>query len=386
MDKNIPLSVPNLSLDIVDNLRECIETGWVSTGGRFIADFENKVASYVGVKNAVGVQSGTGALHIALKILGVESGDEVIVPTVTFIAAVNPVKYLGANPIFMDCDDSLCMDIHKLEEFLGSECVRTDAGLKNKQTGRIIKAIVIVHVFGNMADMEAIMDLAEKYELKVLEDSTEALGSYFTEGRYQGKFAGTIGHVGCYSFNANKIITTGGGGMLVSNDSSLLKQVRYLSTQAKNDELYFIHDEVGFNYRMLNIQAALGTEQIEKLEGFIAIKIQNYNIYKEAIDKIDGLSLLAFRAGTRANHWFYSVMVDEKKYDMNRDGLLRKLNNNNIQSRPLWGLIHKQKPYRNQQAYKIEKALDFEQRLLNIPCSTNLKPEDVFYVIDKLRI
>lgn len=383
-NKFIPLSVPNLSLDILENVKETIETGWVSTGGRFIKEFEEKTAKYVGAEKAVSCQSGTAGLHLALRVLGIEPGDEVIVPTVTFIATVNPVKYMGAEPVFMDCDDALNMDMDKLEEFLENECHFVDGKVINKKTNRVIKAVIVVHVFGNPANIEKLMEIKEKYNLKIIEDAAEALGSYYLEGRYAGKHCGTIGDIGVYSFNANKIITTGGGGMVVSNSKELLDKVAFLSVQAKTDPLYFIHDEVGYNYRMTNIQAAFGVDQIDRLEGFIETKIRNYNLYKEAIRNIEGLTLLPFRPDTRANHWFYSVIVDEEKYGIDRDELLKKLNGDNIQTRPLWGLIYKQKPYINNQAYKIEKANYYEKNLINVPCSSNLSEEDVRIVIEKL--
>jgi len=267
MKKIIPLSVPNLSLDILENVKETIETGWVSTGGCFIKEFEEKVAKYVGVEKAVSCQSGTAGLHLALRVLGIGPGDEVIVPTVTFIAAVNPVKYMGAEPVFMDCDDTLNMDMDKLEEFLKNESYFTEGKVINRKTNRVIKAVIVVHVFGNPANIEKLMEIKEKYNLKVVEDATEALGSYYLEGKYAGKHCGTIGDIGVYSFNANKIITTGGGGMVVSHNKELLDKVEFLSTQAKTDSLYFIHDEIGYNYRMTNIQAAFGVDQIDRLEG-----------------------------------------------------------------------------------------------------------------------
>ncbi|MGL5149163.1 MAG: LegC family aminotransferase [Clostridium sp.] len=383
---NIPLSIPNLVVEpILQNLKECLESGWVSTGGRFITEFETKIAKYVGVKEAVGVQSGTAGLHTALRVMGVESGEEVIAPTLTFIAAVNPITYLGAKPIFIDCDDTLCMDPEKIEEFCKNECEMRDGVLHNKSTNAKIKVLVVVHVFGNIANMERIMDIAKTYNLKVLEDATEALGSYYTAGKFAGKFAGTIGDAGIYSFNANKIITTGGGGMVVSNDKEFLDRVRFLSVQAKTDPLYFIHDEIGYNYRMLNLQAALGTHQIDQLEKFIDTKIKNYNLYKEAIEKIEGLTLLPFESNQRANHWFYSVIVDAEKYGLNKDELLKELVNVNIQTRPIWGLIHEQKPYINEIAYKMEKSIWYHDRILNIPCSSNLTEEDAKIVIEKLK-
>jgi perosamine synthetase len=384
-NKMIPLSVPNLSLDILENVKETIETGWVSTGGRFIKEFEEKVAKYVGTDKAVSVQSGTAGLHLALNVLGIGAGDEVIVPTLTFIAAVNPVRYIGAEPVFMDCDDTLNMDMDKLEEFLESKCDFIDEKVINKLTGKQIKAILAVHVFGNPFNIEKLIELRDKYKLKVIEDATEALGSYYLDGKYKNRHCGTIGDIGVYSFNANKIITTGGGGMVVSSNQEILDRVSFLGVQAKTDPLYFIHDEVGYNYRMTNIQAAFGTDQIDRLEGFIETKIRNYYLYKEAVEQIEGLTLLPFRKDARSNHWFYSIIVDKKKYGIDRDELLRKLNDCNIQTRPLWGLIHKQKPYLKNQGYKLEKAEFYEKNLINVPCSSNLRQEDVDLVIEKLK-
>ena len=381
----INLSVPNLSMDILDNLKECLESGWVSTGGRFIPEFETKVKNYMKTKFAAGVQSGTAGLHMSLQVLGVQRDEEVFVPTLTFIAAVNPTTYLGASPIFIDCDDSLCMDPIKLEKFCSEECDFKEGVLVNKKTNKKIRALVIVHVFGNMADMEKIMDIAKKYNLRVLEDATEALGTYYTEGRYKGKYAGTIGDIGVLSFNANKIITTGGGGMVVGDNEELVEKVRFLSSQAKKDTLYFIHDEIGYNYRMLNLQAALGTSQIDKLESFIETKIKNYKIYKGELEKIEGLEILPFVEGIRANHWFYSLKIDKEKYGIGRDELLQKLVDAGIQTRPIWGLIHQQKPYSACQSYKIEKALYYYDRILNLPCSSNLTEKEVYQVIEKIK-
>ena len=381
----INLSVPNLSMDILDNLKECLESGWVSTGGRFIPEFETKVKNYMKTKFAAGVQSGTAGLHMSLQVLGVQRDEEVFVPTLTFIAAVNPTTYLGASPIFIDCDDSLCMDPLKLEKFCSEECDFKEGVLVNKKTNKKIRALVIVHVFGNMADMEKIMDIAKKYNLRVLEDATEALGTYYTEGRYKGKYAGTIGDIGVLSFNANKIITTGGGGMVVGDNEELVEKVRFLSSQAKKDTLYFIHDEIGYNYHMLNLQAALGTSQIDQLESFIETKIKNYEIYKEELEKIEGLEILPFVEGIRANHWFYSLKIDKEKYGIGRDELLQKLVDAGIQTRPIWGLIHQQKPYSTCQSYEIEKALYYYDRILNLPCSSNLTEKEVYQVIEKIK-
>lgn len=377
--KYIPLSVPNLRGNELKYVTEAVKSEWVSTAGKYVNDFEEKIAEYVGTIGAVSCQNGTSGLHISLIVCGVESGDEVIVPTLTFIAAVNPVKYINAEPVFMDCDDSLCIDPIKLEQFCKEECEFINGELVNKQTKSHIKAIVVVHIFGNMADMEKILEIAKRYNLKVIEDATEALGTYYTKG----KFAGTLGDVGVYSFNGNKIITTGGGGMIVSNDEDLLKMAKYLTTQAKSDEFYYTHDMIGYNYRMTNLQAALGLAQLEQLEDFIKIKNKNYDIYAKEIQNIDELSLLKFREGTRSNKWLYGLICSNE-YNMNKDKIIKHLASKNIQTRPIWGLIHEQKPYVTSQFYKIKKAKNYWKCVVNVPCSTNLMKKDIEYVVDCL--
>lgn len=380
----IPLSVPNLKGNELKYVTTAVETEWVSTGGPYVNEFENKIAEYVHAKGAVSCQNGTAGLHTALIVARVTREDAVIVPTLTFIAAVNPVKYIGAEPIFMDCDDSLCMDPIKLAEFCENECDFSDGRLIDRKTGRHVKALLVVHVFGNMADMEAICAVARKYNLTLIEDSTEAIGTYYTAGPLEGKYSGTIGDIGVYSFNGNKIITTGGGGMIVSNNAKYLTEAKHLTTQAKSNELYYTHDEIGYNYRMTNLQAALGIAQLEQLEDFIAVKERNYNRYMELFDDVNGLRLLPFREGIRSNRWFYSLYVEDN-FALNRDELIHYLAENKIQSRPIWGLIHEQKPYQGSRYYKISKAQYYHQHVVNIPCSTNLSLEDVERVAECIK-
>ena len=382
-DEFIALSVPNLKGNELKYVTDAVETEWVSTAGPYVSDFEKKIAEYVKMPGAVSTQNGTSALHVSLLLSGVTREDAVIVPTLTFIAAVNPTKYIGAEPVFMDCDDSLCLDPIKLKRFCEEECDFKAGKLIDRATGRHIKAMVVVHVFGNMADMEAIMPIAEQYNIKVVEDATEALGTYYTEGRYAGKYAGTIGDFGCYSFNGNKIITTGGGGMIVSNDDALLSHAKHLTTQAKADQANFIHDEIGFNYRMTNLQAALGLAQLEQLEDFIKTKERNYHLYKNAIDKMPGLHVQDFREGIRSNYWFYSVVFEND--ETGRDHLIEALKEAHIQSRPIWGLISDQLPYAGSRTFELEKAPWYWKRVVNVPCSTNLTEDGVNRVLDVIR-
>lgn len=371
----IPLSVPNLKGNELAYVTEAVKTEWVSTAGPYITDFEKAIAEYVHVPAACACQSGTAGLHLALKVLGIKPGEEVLVPTLTFIAAVNPVYYVGAEPVFMDCDDTLTLDSKKLKKFCEEECEFDGTVLKNKTSHRKISALVVVHVFGNLADMEEIMSLARTYHLKVIEDATEALGSYYQEGAYEGRFAGTVGDIGVFSFNGNKIITTGGGGMIVSQNPELTERCRFLSTQAKKDVVYFIHEEIGYNYRMTNLQAALGLAQLEQLEEFIRIKKANYELYQK-----EGIKLLPFRRDIRSNYWFYSYLTD------NRDGLIHYLEQYGIQSRPIWKLIHTLKPYQESRAYRIEKAAWYYDRVVNIPCSSSLTGENVKQVAERIHL
>lgn len=382
-DKFIPLSVPNLKGNELKYITNAVETEWVSTGGSYVNDFEAGIAEYVKTKGAVSCQSGTSGLHIAMLVTGVTKEDMVIVPTLTFIAAVNPVRYIGAQPVFMDCDDSLCMNPDKLNRFCEMECNMVDGVLIHRETGKPVRAVVVVHVFGNMADMESIIHIASRFNLKVIEDATEAIGTYYEQGSYAGKYAGTIGDIGVFSFNGNKIITTGGGGMIVSENEEYLAHAKHLTTQAKSDELYYVHDEIGYNYRMTNIQAALGLAQLEQLENFISVKNENYNRYAEEIEQIDGLTIIPFRNGIRSNKWFYGI--DCKNYGTDRDQVIEYLSEQHIQARPIWGLIHEQIPYQGSLAYEIDKAKEYWKYVVNIPCSTNLEEEDIKRVIEALK-
>lgn len=380
-EKFIPLSVPNIKGNEVKYVTQALEDEWVSTGGTRIEEFEQKLGKYVKSEGAVACQSGTAGLHLALRYYGISPEDMIIVPTLTFIAAVNPVMYEKAEPIFMDCDDSLCMDPDKLRRFLEKECTFDGQTVIFNRNKKMIKAIIIVHVFGNMADMEQIMQIANMYCLPVIEDATEALGTYYTSGKYKGKYAGTIGNIGVYSFNGNKIITTGGGGMVVSNNRETLQKIKYLSTQAKDDTVNFIHNEVGFNYRMTNIQAAIGVAQLEQLESFIEAKNRNYFYYRRLIEEFPGVSFLCFKENIRSNCWFYSLLLEE---GYNKQELIDFFLENKIQTRPIWGLISEQKPYIDCYKYQISRARYYHERIVNVPCSTNLSEDDINRVIEVL--
>lgn len=386
MSRFIPLSIPNFEGNEKKYVDEALEQGWVSTGGAYITKLEEKLAEFLHTNAVAACQSGTSALHLSLIECKVGPGDMVIVPTLTFIAAVNPVRYQFAEPVFMDCDDSLCMDPQKLRCFCEEECVCQDDKLIHKKTGKHVKAVIVVHVFGNFADMEAIMDIAQEFHLKVIEDATEALGSHYTEGRFAGKYAGTIGDFGAYSFNGNKIITTGGGGAVTAKDSKTVEHLKYLSTQAKDDPHFYVHNEIGYNYRMTNLQAALGVAQMEELPEFIRRKHHNYEQYQQLFSDYAVGKLLTFRKGTFSNQWFYSLELQmEKMPEKTMRDIITDLQERGVQTRAIWGLIHEQLPYRDAISYKIEKARYYSKCILNIPSSTQLTEEDICYAAEQIK-
>ena len=383
MSRFIPLSVPNFEGNEKKYVNDAVEQGWVSTGGAYITKLEQQMAEFLHTDNVAACQSGTAALHLSLVEAGVRPGDVVLVPPLTFIAAVNPVMYQFAEPVFIDCDDSFCMDPVKLREFCEKECSFEDGVLFYQ--GKKVKALVVVHVFGNLADMVSIMETAQKYNLKVVEDATEALGTKYTDGPYAGKYAGTIGDFGAFSFNGNKIITTGGGGAITANKSEVVDHLRYLSTQAKNDPHYYIHHEVGYNYRMTNLQAALGVAQMEELPEFVRRKQANFEKYKQLFEGFELGTLAGFREGTSSNKWFYSLEINRKKISASMREIITALEKRGVQTRAIWGLINEQVPYQGFVTYRLEKAPYYAERILNFPSSTQITEEEIQYVAEQIK-
>ncbi|MEE0757067.1 LegC family aminotransferase [Allofournierella sp.] len=380
MSEFIPLSVPNFCGNERKYVDEALEGAWVSTSGAKVGEMEECIAKYVGMPQAVCCASGSAALHLAALTAGVKPGDEVIVPALTFIASVNPTtRYVGAEPVFFGCDETATMDPDAVEDFCANQCELKADGLYNKRTGAKVSALVLVHVFGNMADMPRFLRIAKDYKLTLIEDAAEALGTKYTEGELAGKFAGTMGDVGAYSFNGNKIITTGTGGTLVSNHPEWTARAKHLSTQAKTDLLQFKHDEVGYNYRMTNIDACLGLAQMELLEGFIEHKTARYEQYKAALDGVKGFSMLPFREGTRSNHWFYSLLLPDR---LERDDVIARLQAQGIQTRPVWSLINEQCDYGSCDTHAMDVAREYRRRIVNIPCSTDLTEAQCARVIE----
>ena len=381
--KIIPLSIPNFEGNEKKYADDAIDQGWVSTGGAYISEFEKRLASFLGVEEVAACQSGTSALHLSLIDAGVHPGDVVLVPPLTFIAAVNPVKYQFAIPVFIDCDDSFCMDPLKLKRFCKEECSFHDGVLSYKNAP--VKAVVVVHVFGNLADMESIIATAREYNLKVIEDATEALGSKYSSGVFCGRYAGTIGDYGAFSFNGNKIITTGGGGAVTASNPNNVGHMRYLSTQAKDDEHFYIHKEIGYNYRMTNVQAAIGVAQMEELNDFISRKQKNYEKYRAGFEGFELAKLIPFREETEPNKWFYSLEINRDRITASMREIITALQVKGIETRAIWGLIHEQMPYLNECSYMVEKAPYYATRILNIPSSTQITDEEIECVSKEIK-
>jgi len=381
----IPLCVPQLGGNEWTYVKECLDTGWVSSAGRFVERFERDCASATGAGHAVACTSGTAALTLALRVAGVTAGDLVILPTVTFIAPVNAAMQLGATPLFVDCDDYYNLDAAATLRFLREKTRTQDGRCFDRASGARIGALVPVHVFGNACDLDEVVPLCAELGIPVVEDATESLGTVYTGGRYAGHATGTIGDSGCLSFNGNKIITTGGGGMILTADAETARHARYLSTQAKDDPIYFVHDEAGYNFRLTNLAAAVGCAQLEQLDHHKAAKQAHRAAYAEALHDVPGLSLAPLPPYADNNCWMIAVRVDAERYGTDRDGLLERLRAADIEARPLWHLNHLQRPYRHCPTWHIERAPELLASTVNIPCSVGLGASDRDRVIEALR-
>jgi Predicted pyridoxal phosphate-dependent enzyme apparently involved in regulation of cell wall biogenesis len=276
----IPLSFPNIKGNEWKYLKECLDTEWISSAGKYVNMFENNICKYTESLYAVACVNGTSALQISLNLSGVAQGDEVIVPTLTFIAPINAVAYNGAKPIFMDADEYYNLDAEKTIQFIEKETYFKGGVTFNRKTGNKISAIVPVHVWGNGCWLDELVVICKERNIAIIEDASESLGTFYSKGEFKDKHCGTIGKLGCISFNGNKIISTGGGGLILTQNSKIAEKAKYLTTQAKDDEVKYIHNEVGYNFRLTNVQAALGVAQLERLEEFLSTKREIFNFYK----------------------------------------------------------------------------------------------------------
>lgn len=349
-------------------VKKCLDTGWVSSLGKYVDKFEHLLENFTGIKWAIAVVNGTAALHICLKLVGVERDDEVIVPALTFIATANAVCYCGAIPHFVDSEErTLGLDPEKLSEYLSDVSEVRKDGCLNKQTGRRIKAVVPMHTFGHPVDLDPLMELCDRFKLELVEDAAESLGSY-----YKGRHTGRWGKVSALSFNGNKTITTGGGGAILTNDEEMGRLAKHLTTTARAPHKWaIIHDHIGYNYRMPNINAALGCAQLEQLPVFLTTKRNLAEKYRKAFEGIDGIRFFTEPDFAKSNYWLNVLLLDEK-FSNQRDNLLEETNNIGIMTRPAWALMQKLPMFQDCPKMNLSGAESLEARLINIPSSATL--------------
>lgn len=377
----IPLSVPYLNGNEWKYVKDCLDTGWISSAGSYVNQFEEQIASFVGAKYGIACMNGTVGLHIAQLLAGVTSEDYVIAPNVTFIATLNAIKYTGASPILIDIDpNSWQMDLNLLENFLEENVViREFQGVLqsyHKSTHKRIKAIMPVHVLGNMGEMNKLMEIASKFHLDIIEDSTEALGSYF-----QKKHAGSFGKFGVFSFNGNKIISTGGGGVIVTNDEELAKKAKHLTTQAKVSSMEYIHDEIGYNYRLVNVLAAIGVAQMEEFPTLLESKRKMDHFYRTQLNGVGDIVFQEVSDDVDANCWLFTFKTKYMRQ------LLNFLNDNGVQSRPFWMPMNQLEMFKND--IFISNDNQSEQvyaSSISIPSSAGISLEEMQTVVSKIKL
>lgn len=370
----IPLCVPEIRGNEWKYVKECLDDNWVSSVGEFVDRFEHAVADYVGAPYAVACVNGTAALHIALLVAGVLPDDEVLVSALSFIAPANAIRYTGAWPVFIDAEEDYWqMDVNRVAHFLENECEWSNGTLRNRQTKRRVSAILPVHILGHPVDMDPLMELAQRYHLAVIEDATESLGA-----TYRDRSVGRLGHIACFSFNGNKIITTGGGGMIVTDNEAWAKRAKYLTTQAKDDPIEFVHGEIGYNFRLSNLLAAVGVAQMELLSDYVRIKRNIAGKYERAFAGIPSIRCMQQAEWAFSTYWLYTILVADGPTDSR--GLMRDLDQNNVQARPLWQPLN-QSPVYAKSGTQCPVAERLNRLAVSLPCSVGLTDEQQDQVI-----
>ena len=375
-NQSIPLSVPNIAGNEWKYVKDCLDTGWISSVGSYVNQFEQMVADFTGTQFGIAAVNGTAALHIALLLSGVKQNDYVILPNLTFVASANSIKYLGADPILVDADPLLWqMDLDLLEEFLEKETNEKQGELYYIRDGRRISAIMPVHILGNMANMDRMLSIINKYPLRIIEDATEALGS-----SYKGRSAGTFSPMACFSFNGNKIISTGGGGVIVTNDPELARHARHITTTAKASADEYYHDEVGYNYRLVNILAAVGVAQMELLSSFIKRKRECVAFYKKELEGVADIRFQQELPDVQTNGWLFTIQTDQQQK------LLDHLNREKIFSRRFWMPMNKLPMYSSCIYIQKKDNADYiYNTCLSIPCSTGITDEQLEIVVREIK-
>ena len=378
--KFVPLCVPEIGGNEWAYVKECLDTGWVSSVGSYVTRFEESLASQVGAPNAVATVNGTAALHIALLVAGVQANDEVITSSLTFIAPANAIRYAGAWPVFIDAEpDYWQIDVAKVREFLTESCEQSEGEVRNTKTGRRVAALLPIHILGHPADMDPLRELAQEYGLRMIEDATESLGA-----SYKGRKVGSLGDLACFSFNGNKLITTGGGGMLVTADQALAERARHLTTQAKCDAIEYVHDQVGYNYRLTNIQAGVGCAQMERLDEFVAIKRRIAERYREGLASVPGIRCMQEASWAFSVNWMFTITVDPAVCGHDSRDLMTHLSEQAIQTRPLWQPLHLSPAHQDAPKMACPVAEHLYANALSLPCSVGVDDEDIDRVIETI--
>ena len=362
---SIPLHEPKFIGNEKAYLNDCVDSTFVSSVGKYVSRFEQLIAEFTGAKYAIATVNGTAALHAALELVGVRRYDEVITQPLSFIATCNAISYCGAKPVFVDVDlDTLGMSPLSLKAFLSNNVTKTSVGCINKTTGKKITAVVPMHTFGHPCRIDEIAQICNDFEIPLIEDAAESLGSY-----YQGKHTGTFGKLGAFSFNGNKTITTGGGGMIITNDETIAKRAKHITTTAKQSHPYeFFHDEIGYNYRLPNINAALGCAQMESISQFLESKRTIANAYAKFFND-NHFKFIHEPVNAASNYWLNALVLEDKE---SRDNFLNELNNARVMSRPVWRLMNELAMFSECQSSDIPNAKWLEERVVNIPSSPKL--------------
>lgn len=367
MTKPILLSTPHMGDREIEFVQEAFDTNWIAPVGPHVDAFEQEFCQVIGASHAAAVSSGTAALHLALRLVGVEAGDEVFCSTLTFIASASPITYLGGIPVFIDCD--------RTSWNMNPDLLR-DALDRRARLGKLPKAVVLVHLYGHSADIDPILEACDRYEIPLIEDAAESLGA-----TYKGRSPGTFGHIGIYSFNGNKIITTSGGGMLISPDEELVAKARFLATQARDPAPHYQHSEIGYNYRLSNVLAGIGRGQLRVLEERVSARRRNFEIYQQALGNLPGIEFMPEASFCRATRWLTCLTIDPSAFGVDREHVRLALAQQQIEARPVWKPLHLQPVFADCECVGGAIAEDLFQQGLCLPSGSNLATEDLERVI-----
>ena len=380
----INLSTPYFFGNEIKNLNKSVKKKWISSSGSASQDFENKVKKYIKANYALGIINCTSALQLSVKLLNPNANDEIIVPSITFVASVNAIVYNNCKPIFLDCNENLLLDIDKTLKFLNTQTFQYNGHCYNKKTKRKILAVIAVHTFGNLVRLDKkFTNICKKKNIKIIEDAAESLGSFY---KINGKkrHAATVGDINCLSFNANKIITTGGGGMIIFKDKKDYIKASYLSSQAKDDPTFFIHNEVGYNFRLSRLHSSVGLAQISEINKIIKKKKKIHNFYKDKINKIKGLKVLEQPDYCNSNYWLNILFIDKKKYKLSNKKIIKKFENEGIETRSVWFPNHLQKPFKNFQKYELDNSKKIYEKCICLPSSFDLNKKKQLKILNSL--